>query len=191
MPEQHLEKITPGVPEGRTKALVALCYERKPKRILEIGTWNGRTAAMMCVAANAKDYVGFDLFELANQALDKREDNLCYHYAEKTVFNILKSATDTNITLIKGDTRETLPAFKCDTPFDLIFVDGGQSEETIKSDLLNVAPLLANDGILIVDNFRTPATPGFGVNALNDGWEPLSEGDNDERGFKVQQLRVK
>ena len=50
---------------NRYEPLTLLCWGIRPDKILEIGTWNGDRAKQLCEAGAS--YVGFDLFEEANE----------------------------------------------------------------------------------------------------------------------------
>ena len=59
---------------------------------------------------------------------------------------------------------------------DLIFVDGGHSEETIASDWYNVKQILTPDTVVIFDDYYIDAgdvMDGFGCNALIDSLDRM------------------
>lgn len=125
---------------SRKVQLYKIIETKKPKTIVETGTWNGLNAISMCSVAlkysESVHYYGFDLFEDMN--LDEEEFNVKAAQKYEDVFQLLQEyknkAKGFDFTLIKGNTRETLHK---DGPWktaDLAFIDGGHSVETIQSD---------------------------------------------------------
>jgi len=58
-------------------------------------------------------------------------------------------------TLIVGDTRKTLPAFRdlCKLKrFDLIFINGGHDYKVVKSDMENIQSFAHKDTIIVLNN---------------------------------------
>ena len=104
----------------------------EPRTICEIGTWNGDNAIRMIRAAqkhhSAITYVGYDLFEDATSETDEKEFNVKPHASLHEVQSHIESMTGANVTLIKGDTNDTLT----DGVFDFVFIDGGHSLATIE-----------------------------------------------------------
>lgn len=100
---------------SRYKYLYQIIADIKPKKILEIGIYNGkRTKEIINVAQvyNKKiDYYGFDLFEDINKVkinneLSKKPKSV------KEINNLIKSNfNNVNLSLIKGDTKITLKKF--------------------------------------------------------------------------------
>ena len=116
--------------KNRYEELLAEINRSKPARILEIGVWNGKRAIEMCQWG--AEYVGFDLFEEATAETDELEKNVKSHNTVEAVAERL-AAAGVKAELIRGNSRETLPAYQGDK-FDLAFIDGGHSVETIRSD---------------------------------------------------------
>ena len=105
-------------------------------------------------------YVGFDLFEEANEELDKIELNSKRHNTLNAVIERLQQFADKmkeqgktfNFNLFKGDSKETLPAaanFTAGASF--AYIDGGHSEETVRSDYHN----LKHVPFIVFDDFFT------------------------------------
>lgn len=129
------------------------------KRILEIGTWNGNRAIKMIAAADSVsdgtvEYVGFDLFEdltndLYNYEISKFPPDL------NTVKDKLSQQTKAHVTLVKGNTMETLPQFVSETSFvpDFVFIDGGHALETIQNDWNAVSKLMSKKTVVIFDDY--------------------------------------
>ena len=113
--------------------------------ILETGTWNGGRAIEMALAAFFDNvdkvyYKGYDLFEDADEFTDRTELNTKPHNLYKAVekrLNDLKKYVkekmnkEFDFDLVKGDTKKTLTEQK---DFDIAYLDGGHSFETVKHD---------------------------------------------------------
>lgn len=142
----------------RYAQLIDLVRQVQPKRIIEIGTWNGERAVEMSRAAPGVEYIGFDLFELATNETDVAEKNVKPHHSAKDVTDFL-TANGVNVgMLVAGNTRETFPQFLEDHPdkkADLVYIDGGHSVETVRSDFLNAISALkdSDDGLIVLDDY--------------------------------------
>src|SRR6185369_12851901 len=116
------------------------------------GTWNGERAERMLELCPKSEYIGFDLFEDGDPATDQVEFNVKKHWPLSVVQQRLASY---KVTLVKGNTRQTLPAFKYPKPVNFAWIDGGHSIETIRSDWEAVKPLLAPDAEVWFDDYYT------------------------------------
>lgn len=134
----------------RYSKLIAAVRDKRPKCIVEIGTWNGGRAMEMLRQAPDAMYYGFDLFEDANEETDRVEFNVKAHYAVDTVYERLKGF---KAQLFKGNTRETLKWFKPEILVDFLWLDGGHSVETIRSDWNLIKPHLAADACVFFDDY--------------------------------------
>jgi len=154
--------VAPDVKLPRYNQLAKLVRTYAKDSIVEVGTWNGGRAIEMALAAFEKtdsvSYVGFDLFEEATEELDKIELNSKRHNTLDAITNRLnefaikmkeKGKTFT-FTLFKGDSKQTLKEAK-----DIIakasfaYIDGGHSEETVRSDYEN----LKHVPVIVFDDF--------------------------------------
>jgi precorrin-6B methylase 2 len=174
--------VTPDVNLPRYHQLAVLIREYKPKRIVEVGTWNGGRAIEMALAAfeNSKrvHYTGFDLFEDATFEIDRKEQNTKPHNNFDAVKKRLEDFAGKmkedkktfTFTLLKGDSKETMPKAKKELKkADFAFIDGGHSEETILSDYENLihVPVVALDDYYSKDiNDKIPSDEFLGTNRL-------------------------
>ena len=131
--------------------------EKKPKNFLEIGVYTGVNARNVCDLQSKLfnsdfGYLGIDLFEDYNPSDEKeiapnyiRSNNqylsnplkhLVYNIILKEQLNSLKSVGNflkkykDNVKLIKGNSVEVLPTIDLSI-YDMIFIDGGHSYETM------------------------------------------------------------
>lgn len=120
---------------SRYAQLLDIIDREKPQTICEIGTWNGNRAIQMIQAASKYHqtkrikYQGFDLFEQQTGEQFIRE--LSKYGQPLDVVERRLEATGASIDLVPGETLDTIGKLR---PADLIFVDGGHSEETIAND---------------------------------------------------------
>lgn len=158
---------------SRYQELQNLVAGLKPDRILEIGTWNGDRAIALC--AYGAEYVGFDLFEEATDETDEREKNVKAHH---TLGEVAQKLADADIvhTLVRGDTRTTLPEW-CDgatKPFDFVWIDGGHSVETIESDWACVKELTRPGSVVVFDDYYEGVEGEVGCNDIVDRLENVT-----------------
>ncbi len=120
----------------------------QPKAYLEIGVHRGRSAAIVGALCPDCAIYGFDLW-IPGYAGD---DNPGPDF----VRDELRAAGHRGeLTLVSGDSGETLPAFLRDHPdlyFDVVTVDGGKTVVGAASDFANALPRLKVGGILVYDD---------------------------------------
>ncbi len=114
---------------------------------MEIGVANGENAKTMVTVASKNfpaeevEYYGFDTFGGKGNAQMKQ------------VREKLKE-TGCKFKLFKGDSTKTLPkALKNLPKMDLIFIDGGHSYPTVKSDWENSKHLMHNNTAIFFHNY--------------------------------------
>jgi predicted O-methyltransferase YrrM len=164
--------------------------EKQPRAILEVGTWNGGRAQDMLRLAPDAVYYGFDLFEDATRETDYEEMNVKPHHYLSAVEDRL---TGYDVHLFKGNTRETLAAFN--EKVDFVWLDGGHSVETIRSDWENIKRCLTDDAWVFFDDYYTGPeidTKRFGCNEIIRGMkhDVLPDKDYVRGGGYVQMVRV-
>lgn len=140
----------------RYQEIYTLIREVKPKTILEIGTWDGMQAVKMITEAKKYNqevfYYGFDLFEDISAEVRKKEAHVKRSVTHQAVDAAIK-ATGASYQLIRGNTLETLPVFATPKILDFVYIDGGHSIETIKSDWDNVERLMSPNTVVLFDDY--------------------------------------
>ena len=175
-------EVTPEVNLPRYAQLAELIRTYKPKRIVEVGTWNGGRAIEMSLAAfenrDRVHYTGFDLFQDATAETDKKEQNTKPHNHFNAVVKRLEEFSEKmeeknktfTFSLLKGDSKETMPKAKKELKkTDFAFIDGGHSEETILSDYENLmhVPVVVLDDYYAKDvDGKIPDDEFLGTNRL-------------------------
>ena len=125
-------------------------------------------------------YCGIDLFEDYQEAISKEfipkflSENqnfsnplkpFIYNFLLKEKLNSLNSVSkflkkfQNNIKLMKGNSLEILPTIDLKI-FDMIFVDGGHSYETVKSELDYILNNIKNSCLVVCDDYTLLETPG-------------------------------
>lgn len=158
--------------EKRYLNLLVLILIYRPKKILEIGVYNGRRSLQMIEAAKifSKDvhYYGFDLFQDSNKSIIKRERSK----TASRINDILKLLSKhAKVFLFKGFTKQTLKRFakKNKARVDFAFIDGGHKVETIASDYYYCKRICKKKSIIVFDDFYSlnqPNTKKFGSNKI-------------------------
>lgn len=165
----------------------------KPKVVLETGTWNGKSAKHM-FSLGIEKYIGFDVWEEGSEELDEVENNVKAHANKADVEKLLEGK---DIELIQGNTRKTLKEYaKGKKPFvDVAIIDGGHSAPTIKSDFLNILPLMKTDGVVFLDDYYFRCEDmKIGANAVmgdvNVPYTVLPRIDKCKGGYFVKMVRI-
>ena len=157
---------------------IDLVKERKPQNFLEIGVFTGVTARNVCellsLINNGKFYyLGIDLFEDFEDAIStevvpefliKKQNfsnplkSLVYNFLLREKLNSLESVSKflkkfgKNIELKKGNSLDILKKIDLKI-FDMIFVDGGHSYETVKFELSIILKNVNDNCLVICDDY--------------------------------------
>lgn len=167
---EALHSSSPPHRAARYQIVVDACRSSRVSHILEIGTSTGGTAMSMILAVqsvgdpNRVEYWGFDLFEeFEPQAFAPGETKPPKPSAE--VERNLRRTTGIGrdrLHLIVGDTRKTLREWVPNMPpMDVIFIDGGHSEEVVRKDWKWCQQLMHAGTRCFFDDY-TPR-PNYGV----------------------------
>lgn len=160
---------------GRMENLITHIEKSSVNSILEIGVWKGENALNMLQAASKISdqvaYVGVDLFEdLASQANLESEASLWPESKENISMKLTKNYPRAQIELIPGYSKDSLPTL-IGRKFQLIFIDGGHSYETVLGDWTNALKIISHDGYIFIDdytNIEATMLDNFGVRKLVD-----------------------
>jgi hypothetical protein len=164
---------------------IDLVKQQNPKNFLEIGVFTGVTARNVCELLsliNNKDffYLGIDLFEDIQEAISNEVvpeflinkqnfsnplKSLVYNFLLKEKLNSLDSVSkflkkfQNNIELKKGNSLTILP--KTDLKiFDMIFVDGGHSYQTVKFELDIILNSIKDNCLVVCDDYSLQEATG-------------------------------
>jgi hypothetical protein len=194
----------------RYQTLIREVLDHKCSSILEVGVFNGRNSLRMIEAAKANfspadiHYYGFDLFEMLTET-ELKEEFSKMPLTEQQIFDKL-SPTGAHIHLYKGFSQKTLKSFVQERQginLDFIYIDGGHSIDTIRSDWNNLKPLIKPRTVVIFDDYYENDEDfilGKGCNKLIDELDrekyrvelvdPLNEFEHDWGTLRVRYAKV-
>ena len=137
----------------RYSNILSIILYYKPKSIAEIGVYRGVRSREMIQAAKIFnkniEYFGFDLFEMINSKIQKKELSKIPNSKKDTLKNLSRYA---RVKLFKGYTTKTLDKLK-NKKVDLIFIDGGHKLSTIKNDWEKCKKFQKKNTIIIFDDY--------------------------------------
>ena len=168
---------------GRYITLMDEVAKRQPETILEIGTHCGNSAiAMVTEALKYNDdifYYGFDIFDWGNKDfMDVEFNGKSSATLGKTKLRLDKA--EINHKLIIGDTKNTLKKFSPNRFIDFVFIDGGHSIDTIRSDWNYIKHFMDKKTVVIFDDYYENRDD-FGCRKLIDQLEK-------QDGYVVEKL---
>ena len=157
---------------------IDLVKQQNPKSFLEIGVFTGVTARNVCELLsliNNKDffYLGIDLFEDFQEAINNEVvpeflinkqnfsnpfKSFVYNFLLREKLNSLESVSkflkkfQNNIELKKGNSLDILNKIDLKI-FDMIFVDGGHSYETVKFELGVILKNINDNCLVVCDDY--------------------------------------
>jgi len=135
----QLEQMTP-VPilqrEGEFDVLLRMYAERKPKRILEVGTYHGGTLYHWLQDATP----GASVISLDSYAADVDNRELFPAWVPDEV----------TLDIVCGDSRDerVIAYIRERAPYDWIFIDAGHFYDEVKADWMNYGPMCAEGGVV-------------------------------------------
>ena len=126
------------------KRLNLINYSRNTTSILEIG-FNAGHSCLLYLTSNPTSTI--QLFDLGN------------HKYTQPCFEYLQSQFPGRLEIIYGDSRVTLPKFVSENigkKFSLVHIDGGHTEDVVRSDILNVMHFCSGQTVVISDDDDHP-----------------------------------
>lgn len=160
---------------SRYEHLIQVFCKHNPASMIEIGVWRGdRTVRFLSNGKRLQRYVGFDLFEgMTSDKFNEESMGACVPHSRAGVMERIEpyvKRCGCQVELISGPTEQTLPDFtkKNAGSFDLIFIDGGHSLETVANDWQCAKKLVAPGGLIVLDDYYLNDT-SRGAKSLVDG----------------------
>lgn len=162
------------------------------RTILEVGTYDGENALKMIEVTSQNvpieeiHYYGFDLFEPA-----PAHEMSWPNKVDVEVVRRKLESTGAQIHLFKGDTKETLRKVQVEP--DFVFIDGGHSIETIRSDWEIIRKFSGKETVIYLDDYY-PELPVAGCKFLEQHLEILPTVDIYDQPWgklKIQLARAK
>ena len=179
--------------EKRYVNLLFQILKKRPKKILEIGVYNGRRAIQMIEAAKIFnkniEYYGFDLFEGLTKKIYDTEASK-FPWTLDKIKQLLNNHA--KIFLYKGFTNETLKKFSLNgVNIDFIFIDGGHAIQTIENDYLYSLKIAEKNAYIIFDDFYETGTIDITKFGSNKIFEKLQLGKNKPKLLPFSDAYVK
>lgn len=160
----------------RKSQIIRFIKKSQPLSILEIGVHKGEFAIRMLKAINAVNhksliYFGIDLFsEFHSEQINKTEISLWPDSFDAVNKKMNLEFPTTKIFLMQGDSISQMQQLQ-GMKFDLIFIDGGHSYKTVKSDWLLSQRLISDKGTIFFDDHcseKNSRSMGFGIKKVID-----------------------
>ena len=132
--EKALEEHIPIIMDDTLDVIAKILIEKRPERILEIGTAVGYSA--ICFSEYLKENGRIDTIEKDEQREAEAREN------------IKKVGVENKIKLYEGDAVEILPTL--DEKYDVVFIDAAKGKYPFF--LEQALRMLKDDGIILADN---------------------------------------
>lgn len=132
--EKALENHIPIIMDDTLEVIAKILTEKKPKRILEIGTAVGYSA--MCFSKYLAEDGSIDTIERDEERIEEAKQNL------------KKVEVENKINLYEGDAVEILPTLN--EKYDVVFIDAAKGKYPFF--LKEALRMLNQDGIIFADN---------------------------------------
>ena len=147
----------------------------KPKNFIEVGVFQGVTSRNVCeklYEINKENFLfhGIDIFEDTNINIDNKEMTIKHNkisnpfkhlvfniilkknlFSIDSIYSFLKKFKN-NVQLYKGFSETQLPKIDM-SKIDMVFLDGGHSYETVRSDLSLILKGIKKNKIIICDDY--------------------------------------
>lgn len=136
-------------PEGTNKQRNLASLARRSNNILEIGVNAGHTCFLMLLVNPRATITALDI---------------CNHKYVKPCVRYLNSHFNNRITLIEGNSAETLPKLK--GLFDLFHIDGSHETNIANLDLINCRRLAHSNSYVVMDDTDMPTLKALWQNHL-------------------------
>jgi hypothetical protein len=163
---------------GRYAELIDRYVGLRVRKMIEVGVWRGdRSSLFLALNPALEDYVGFDLFQdITRDQYAAESMGTCFPEQFDVVLARLHAARSarTTVTLVRGNTHDTLPAFvssRRERLYDFALIDGGHSVETITNDWQSTERVLTEQGTCIFDDYYLERDD-MGAKRLIDGLDP-------------------
>ncbi len=132
--QKALEENIPIIMDDTLEVVATILKEKKPKRILEIGTAVGYSA--ICFSKYIEDDGKIDTIEREEQRVKEAK------------MNIKKVEVEEKIHIYEGDAVEILPTLN--EEYDIVFIDAAKGKYPFF--LSQAMRMIKKDGIIIADN---------------------------------------
>jgi predicted O-methyltransferase YrrM len=151
-PSKELPDVGGWLSDEEGRALAALAAG---KRVLEVGSYKGRSTIWMARTADRVDCI--DTFDTTGTTALLPRKNTYFEFCE----NVRRhGVADKMSVFMTSSARALARAAEEGAMYDLVFIDADHSYEAVKRDAALAFPLLAPGGCLVFHDYGSPADPG-------------------------------
>jgi hypothetical protein len=140
----------------------------KPKRILEIGSFEGRSTVFMLEKSsefNEVEIICVDTWTGGSEHISIDFTSVESRFDDNVTIGLRNCRNSSTITKLKGTSRYQLPKLmSSEQKFDLVYLDGSHEPPDVLFDLVCSFQMLNKGGVLIADDYK---------------WSPLPRGKED------------
>jgi len=141
-------------------------YDGPTNRCLEIGAFEGRTTIFLAKRFDVVDVVDpwEDYWDIPN--VSEAFDRFKYNTQEYS-----------NINVYREKSEDILPLLLYGKLYDMIYIDGNHTAEAVYNDIEMSRKLLTEDGVIIIDDYKTKTLPDVRLGIVR--W--LRENNNQDK----------
>lgn len=134
-------------------------FRQLPLRILEIGSWEGRSAIFFLNFFPQAAITCVDTFDGGTEHRSGPFAEFVPHIERRFDSNLAEFGS--RVEKIKGDSRTVLPELGLKRrQFDLVYVDGSHRAADVYCDILFAWAMLNRRGLMILDDYKWTDVPG-------------------------------
>jgi len=172
--KEQVNFLTAATPSSITPVLqlqswVSLIYTFKPKKYLEVGAFEGRSFSLFCAIASSVDQealfvTSIDSWQGGSEHVLSRHDMKSAESYYDSVVNACKTVLGSRLKSEKLKGLSHLALHKIHDRegfYDMIFIDGGHKSKEVLTDLVLSWNLLANGGVLVIDDYIWMGSPNI------------------------------
>ena len=136
------------------------------QKILEIGSYEGRSCIWFCENLPGSTITCVDTFEGSNEHYTDMKDGLYDRFSENT------AEFKDRIIVLQGYSDKVLRRLEPIEQYDVAYIDGSHYTCDVLSDAILTFPLVKPGGLIIFDDYEWPghkgtlANPKLGINAF-------------------------
>lgn len=136
------------------------------QRILEIGSYEGRSCIWFCESIPDSTVTCVDTFEGSDEHYEDIKEGLYDRFTENT-----KRFSD-RLTVLRGYSDKVLRKLEPVEQYDIAYIDGSHYTCDVLSDAILTFPMVKSGGLIIFDDYNWPAhvgtlaNPKLGINAF-------------------------
>lgn len=128
--------------------------DKKSKKVLEIGSFEGKSCVWFCENLEGCTVTCVDTFEGSMEHTEETKSGLRERFDENT------EEYKDRITVLVGTSDKVLRTLPYEETYDVVYIDGSHLSKDVLTDAILTWPLLKTNGIMIFDDYRWPTYVG-------------------------------